>query len=64
MQASKVGSDTQLSTLISLMENAATEKPIVLLADKHASRFLTIILIIAAFTAIGWFYIDSTRHYG
>ncbi|MBR7791873.1 cadmium-translocating P-type ATPase [Undibacterium sp. FT147W] len=62
MQASKVGSDTQLSTLISLMENAATEKPpIVLLADKHASRFLTIILIIAAFTAIGWFYIDSSR---
>lgn len=62
MRAEQVGSETQLSALVGMMERAATEKPpLVLLADKHASRFLLIILCIALLTALAWWQIDSAR---
>ena len=62
IKAEKVGTETHLSSLISMMETAATEKPaIVLLADKHASRFLSLILFVALFTGIAWCYIAPDR---
>ena len=62
MQAEQVGIQTQLSSLVCMMEQAATEKPaLVLLADKHASRFLLVILCIALLSAIVWWQIDSSR---
>lgn len=62
MQAEQVGSQTQLSSLVGMMEQAATEKPpLVLLADKHASRFLLVILFIAFLSAVVWWQIDSSR---
>ena len=62
MRAERVGNTTQLSSLVSMMERAATEKPpLVQLADKHASRFLFIILCIALLTALVWWQIDSSR---
>ncbi len=62
MRAAAVGNATQLSALVAMMERAATEKPpLVQLADKHASRFLLVILCIALLTAVFWWQIDSSR---
>jgi len=62
MQAKEVGGATQLSALIGMMESAAMEKPpLVLLADKHASRFLIIILVLALVSGIIWWQIDAGR---
>jgi Cu2+-exporting ATPase len=62
MRAERVGNNTQLSEIVAMMERAATEKPpLVQLADKHASRFLLVILGIAVLTALVWWQIDSQR---
>ncbi|WP_162059170.1 cation-translocating P-type ATPase [Undibacterium sp. KW1] len=62
MQAKEVGGATQLSALIGMMESASLEKPpLVLLADKHASRFLIIILLLAFVSGIVWWQIDAGR---
>lgn len=62
MQAHEVGGATQLSAVISMMESAALEKPpLVLLADKHASRFLTIILVLALISGIVWWQLEPSR---
>ncbi|MFZ6766245.1 heavy metal translocating P-type ATPase [Undibacterium sp. Di26W] len=62
MQTQEVGGATQLSQLIAMMEAAASEKPpLVLLADKHASRFLLIILLLSVVSGLVWWHIDSAR---
>lgn len=62
MQAVRVGDDTQLSSLVRMMESAATEKPpLVQLADRYASLFLTVILLLAVGSGIVWWQIDSSR---
>lgn len=62
MRTERVGNNTQLSELVAMMERAATEKPpLVQLADKHASRFLLVILCIAILTALVWWQIDNHR---
>ena len=62
IKALKVGMETHLSSLIGMMESAATEKPpIDLMADKHASRFLSIILLVALLTGIVWTFVSPDR---
>jgi Cu2+-exporting ATPase len=62
MQATHVGNDTQLSSLVRMMEAAAIEKPpLVQIADRYASLFLTIILLLAVTSGIVWWQIDSSR---
>jgi Cu2+-exporting ATPase len=62
MRAVQVGDDTQLSTLVRMMESAASEKPpLVQLADRYASLFLTIILLLAVASGIVWWQIDAAR---
>lgn len=62
VRVEKVGDDTQLSTLIKMMESAANEKPPLLaLADRYASRFLTVILILSVITFFVWLKIDAQR---
>lgn len=62
MRAKQVGNQTQLATLIVMMESATLEKPrLVALADKHASRFLLAILLIAILSGIVWAFIDADR---
>lgn len=62
MQADQVGNQTQLASLIAMMESATLEKPRLLaLADKHASRFLFAILVIAVMSGIAWSFIDPSR---
>lgn len=62
MRAVQVGDDTQLSSLVRMMESAASEKPpLVQLADRYASLFLTIILLLAVASGIVWWQIDAAR---
>ncbi|MFA6904030.1 MAG: cation-translocating P-type ATPase [Gallionellaceae bacterium] len=62
MRATKVGNDTQLSSLVRMMESAANEKPpLVKIADRYASLFLSIILLLAIISGMVWWYIDASR---
>lgn len=62
MQAEQVGDQTRLSALVKMMEAAANEKPpLVALADRHASRFLFSIMLLAIASGIVWWQIDSAR---
>ena len=55
MQARKVGSDTTLSQMIALVEDAAASKaPIAKLADKVAGIFVPAVITIAVITAAIW----------
>lgn len=55
MKAEKVGSDTTLSKIIELVEEAAASKaPISKLADKVAGVFVPVVMAIAVIAAITW----------
>ena len=64
-EASRVGEDTTLAQMIRLVEEASASKaPIAELADKVAGVFVTVVMLIAAVTALVWFVIsgyDVTR---
>lgn len=54
-EATRVGSDTTLSQIIALMEEAGSSKaPIARLADKISGVFVPIVIIIALATFLGW----------
>lgn len=62
MAATRVGDETQLSSLVRMMESAANEKPpLVQLADRHASQFLTAIMLLAIVAGLVWWQIDPAR---
>ena len=55
MHATKVGADTVLASIIRMVEQAQGSKaPIQRLADTVSSIFVPVVLVIAAFTFIGW----------
>src|SRR6266481_1747385 len=55
MRATKVGADTVLASIIRMVEQAQGSKaPIQRLADTIAGIFVPVVLVIAAFTFIGW----------
>jgi len=55
MQATKVGADTVLASIIRMVEQAQGSKaPIQRLADTISGIFVPIVLVIAALTFIGW----------
>lgn len=54
-RASRVGSDTTLSKIIKLVEDAQSRKaPIARLADIVSGYFVPVVMVIAAIAAIGW----------
>ena len=62
MRAQQVADATRFAHLIRMMESASNEKPpLVALADRHASQFLTIIMLLSVLTGIVWWQIDPQR---
>lgn len=56
-KANKVGSDTTLSKIIELVEDAnATKAPIAKLADKISGIFVPVVMSISAITMIAWLF--------
>ena len=59
--ATRVGTDTFLSQVIKLVEQAqGTKIPIQAFADKVTARFVPVILLIAAATFTGWFFLTPS----
>lgn len=62
IKITKIGEETVLAGIQRLLDRAQTEKPhIALLADKVASVFVGVILIVAAVVGFIWWQIDSER---
>ncbi len=63
-KALKVGSDTTLSQIISLVEEAANSKaPISKLADKISGIFVPVVIIIAIISGLFWLYIGESYEF-
>ena len=62
MHVERVGEATRVAAIQRLLERAAAEKPrLVELADRVAGRFIVALLVLAVATAIGWWWVDSSR---
>jgi Cu2+-exporting ATPase len=62
MQVSALGNNTQLSTVMALLDRAATEKPhIAKVADTVAQYFVAAVLILSATVFTAWYFIDSDK---
>ncbi len=58
LQATRVGSDTTLSQIVRLMEEAASSKaPISRLADQISSIFVPAVITISLLSALGWYFL-------
>ncbi|MDZ4712725.1 MAG: heavy metal translocating P-type ATPase [bacterium] len=58
LKAGKVGSDTMLSRIITLVKDASTKKPkIQKLADKISEVFVPIVILISIATFLAWYFI-------
>jgi len=55
VRATKVGSDTQLARIASMVEQAQAQKaPVQRLADRVSAVFVPIVIVLAILTAVGW----------
>ena len=62
MRAIQVGNDTRFAALLQMMQGAAQHKPRwVQLADRYASRFLALVLLLAFASGVVWWQIDASR---
>ena len=62
VRVQKLGRDTRFAQIVSLMEQASTEKPrLARLADRIAAPFLVVVLLSAAFAGWYWWQIDPHR---
>lgn len=62
VQVEQVGDGTRLSAIIQLMDRAAAEKPrIVEMADRIASYFVGVLLLVAVLVAVGWYLVDPSK---
>ncbi|MDC7717610.1 heavy metal translocating P-type ATPase [Vogesella sp. DC21W] len=63
LRLSRTGSDTRLAGIVRLMDQALAEKPrLAELADRYAVWFVTVLLLAAAATYIGWSLAGSQEH--
>ncbi len=57
-----VGDSTRLAAIQRLMERAAIEKPrVAKTSDRVAGWFILVLLVLAGFTGVAWYFIDSER---
>jgi Cu+-exporting ATPase len=57
-RAEKVGKDTTLSRIIKIVEDAQANKaPIQRFADRVSAYFVPVVLVIALFTFVGWYFV-------
>lgn len=62
IKVSALGKDTQLSTIMALLDRATQDKPkIAQLADTLAQYFVAAVLIISTIVFTAWYFIDSER---
>lgn len=62
MEITALGNETQLSTVMSLLDRASAEKPkIAMLADNVAQYFVAAVLILSAIVFTTWYFIDSDK---
>ncbi|MCX7897752.1 MAG: heavy metal translocating P-type ATPase [Rhodocyclaceae bacterium] len=62
VRLTRVGEATRLASIRRLMEEAAAEKPrLVVLADRVAARFVGALLLLAAVTAAYWWHADPSQ---
>ncbi len=62
IRVQRVGDQTILSAIVKLMERASLTRPRVQqITDRVAARFVAAVLVLAAATAIWWFYHDAAR---
>lgn len=62
IRVTRVGEQTRLAAIRRLMDQAAMEKPkLVHMADRVAARFVSALLVLAAATALAWYFIDPSR---
>ena len=62
MEAQKVGRDTMLARIVKLVQDAqGTKAPIANLADRISLYFVPIVIVIASFAGISWFFIGSAE---
>ncbi len=62
LQVERVGADTALAGIVTLVSRAQVERPRLARAgEKAAARFVARVLALAALTALGWSWIDPSR---
>jgi Cu2+-exporting ATPase len=62
MRITALGKDTQLSTVMSLLDRAANEKPkVAIVADKIAQYFVAAVLVVSVVVFTTWYFIDSDK---
>ena len=62
MRVQRVGGDTRLETIVSMMRSAITQRPSAArMADRWAAPFLWAVLLLAAGAAAAWSVIDPSR---
>ena len=62
IEVRRVGAETRLAAIQRLMEQAARDKPqLVLMADRIAARFVVALILLAIATAVVWYFIDPSR---
>ncbi len=62
MQVDRVGDDTRFAAIVSMMRDAASQRPTAArLADRWAAPFLWAVLVLAGGSALIWSFIDPSR---
>lgn len=65
LRARRSAADSSLASMVALVERAQAERPrITRAADRMASWFVFVILLLAAATALGWWMVDASRAFG
>lgn len=63
LSVTRAGNQTRLAAIVRLLDQAQADKPkLAELADRFAAWFVTLLLLVAAGTYLGWMLVDSHEH--